>query len=120
MIRNKGILIFTGFIFSMIFSHAVIILPAITKLTVKLYRPFLYVWFGLLQLSLIIRIVADLFEDVLCRKIGGFAKWSKHSFVLRVNSNNYEAGVSKIEKVADENVFNELGCFCIIIPLGGA
>jgi hypothetical protein len=62
---------FIGFIFSMIFSHAVIILSAVTKLTVKLYHPFLYVWFGLLQVSLIIRIVADLFEDVLCRKIGG-------------------------------------------------
>jgi uncharacterized membrane-anchored protein len=62
---------FIGFIFSMIFSHAVIILPAITKLPVKIYRPFLYVWFALLQLSLVIRIIADILEDVLCRKIGG-------------------------------------------------
>jgi hypothetical protein len=64
---------FIGFIFSMIFSHAVIILPAITKLPVKLYRPFLYVWFSLLQLSLAVRIVADVFEDIACRKIGGMA-----------------------------------------------
>lgn len=64
---------FIGFIFSMIFSHAVIILPAVTKLPVKLYRPFLYVWFVLLQLSLIIRVVADLLEDIVCRKIGGIA-----------------------------------------------
>lgn len=62
---------FIGFIFSMIFSHAVIILPAVTRQPVKLYRPFLYIWFGLMQTSLLIRIVADLLEDVLCRKIGG-------------------------------------------------
>jgi len=64
---------FIGFIFSMIFSHAVIILPAVTKLPVKLYRPFLYTWFILLQASLIIRIVADILEDIICRKIGGLA-----------------------------------------------
>lgn len=62
---------FIGFIFSMIFSHAVIILPAVTKLSVKLCRPFLYVWFVLLQISLVIRIVADILEDVPCRRIGG-------------------------------------------------
>lgn len=62
---------FVGFIFSMIFSHAVIILPAITKLPVKLYRPFLYICFALMQASLMIRIVADIIEDVTCRKIGG-------------------------------------------------
>jgi len=62
---------FIGFIFSMIFSHAVIILPAVTKLPVKLYRPVLYVWYALLQASLIIRIIADLLQDVPCRKIAG-------------------------------------------------
>ncbi|MGZ3845810.1 MAG: hypothetical protein ACXVBH_07125, partial [Flavisolibacter sp.] len=62
---------FIGFIFSMIFSHAVIILPAVTRMTVKHYRPVLYVWFGLLQASLIVRIVADLLADTTCRKIGG-------------------------------------------------
>lgn len=62
---------FIGFIFSMVFSHAVIILPAVTKLPVKLYRPILYVWFALLQASLFVRIIADIMEDILCRKIGG-------------------------------------------------
>jgi hypothetical protein len=62
---------FIGFIFSMIFSHAVIILPAVTKLSVKLYRPVLYVWFALLQVSLVVRIIADVIGDVTCRKIGG-------------------------------------------------
>jgi len=62
---------FIGFIFSMIFSHAVIILPAITRLPVKLYRPVLYIWVALLQSSLVVRIVADLLGDVVCRKIAG-------------------------------------------------
>jgi hypothetical protein len=64
---------FIGFIFSMVFSHAVIILPAVTRLPVKLYRPVLYLWFVLLQLSLVIRIMADILEDVLCRKVSGMA-----------------------------------------------
>jgi len=53
------------------FSHAVIILPAITKMPVKIFRPFLYVWFCLMQASLMVRIIADMFADVICRKIGG-------------------------------------------------
>jgi len=64
---------FIGFVFSMIFSHAVIILPAVTKLPVKLYRPVLYVWFILLQASLAVRIVADIIQDTACRKIAGMA-----------------------------------------------
>lgn len=64
---------FIGFVFSMIFSHAPIILPAVTKLPIKIYRPFLYYWFILLQLSLSVRIIADLVGDVLCRKIAGLA-----------------------------------------------
>jgi hypothetical protein len=62
---------FIGFVFSMIFSHAVIILPAVTQLSVKLYRPVLYLWFVLLQASLVVRIVADVAEDSLCRRIAG-------------------------------------------------
>jgi hypothetical protein len=62
---------FLGFVFAMIFSHAPIILPAIAKLPIKIYRPVLYVWFVLLQLSLIVRIIADLFGDITCRKYAG-------------------------------------------------
>lgn len=64
---------FIGFIFSMIFSHAVIILPAITKLPVKIYRPVLYLWFVLLQISLGIRIMADVMERIWLRKTAGIA-----------------------------------------------
>ncbi len=62
---------FIGFVFSMIFSHAPIIFPAVLKLPLKIYRPVLYVWFGLLQLSLVLRIVADVVENIGIRKTAG-------------------------------------------------
>jgi hypothetical protein len=62
---------FIGFVFSMIFSHAPIILPAVLKLPVKLYRSLLYLWFALLQLSLIVRITGNVLADPALRKWGG-------------------------------------------------
>ena len=62
---------FVGFVFSMIFSHAPIILPAVLKLPIKLFRPFLYWWFLLLQLSLLLRVGADIGGHQALRKIGG-------------------------------------------------
>lgn len=62
---------FIGFVFSMIFSHAPIILPAVAKLPIKIYRPFLYVWFMVLHLSLILRIIADILEQTEVRKWAG-------------------------------------------------
>ena len=62
---------FIGFVFSMIFSHAPIILPAVARLPVKLYRPVLYVWFALLQLSLIFRMFGDVSGSIALRKAGG-------------------------------------------------
>jgi len=62
---------FIGFVFSMIFSHAPIILPAVAKISIKIYRPVLYVWFIVLQLSLILRIIADITEQTSLRKWAG-------------------------------------------------
>jgi hypothetical protein len=62
---------FIGFVFSMIFSHAPIILPAVLKWPIKIYKPVLYLWFGLLQASLILRVVGDLFQNLILRKWGG-------------------------------------------------
>jgi hypothetical protein len=62
---------FIGFVFAMIFSHAPVILPAVMKRPLKLYRPMLYVWFALLQVSLIVRVIADILNDVDCRKYAG-------------------------------------------------
>lgn len=62
---------FIGFVFSMIFSHAPIILPAVLKLPVKVFRPVLYGWFLLLQLSLLLRIYAAITESATTRKTAG-------------------------------------------------
>jgi len=51
--------IFVGFVFSMIFGHALIILPAV--LTVELpFRPAFYAHWALLHLSLLLRVGSDL------------------------------------------------------------
>ncbi|HEX2534545.1 MAG TPA: hypothetical protein VHK69_12455 [Chitinophagaceae bacterium] len=62
---------FIGFVFAMIFSHAPIILPAIARWPVKLYRPFLYVPFVLLQATLVLRLVGDSIGDAALRRAGG-------------------------------------------------
>lgn len=64
---------FIGFVFSMIFSHAPIILPAVLKLPIKLYRPVLYVWFVLLQASLLLRVGAGVAGNIMIRKSAGMA-----------------------------------------------
>ncbi|MBI5402164.1 MAG: hypothetical protein HY959_02080 [Ignavibacteriae bacterium] len=63
---------FVGFVFSMIFAHAPIIIPGILKFNVKPYHPALYIWFTVLQLSLILRIAGDVAEQAGIRKLGGF------------------------------------------------
>jgi hypothetical protein len=62
---------FLGFVFSMIFAHAPIILPSIAKLTISPFSKLLYIWFALLQLSLIMRVAADVMGDYNHRKISG-------------------------------------------------
>jgi hypothetical protein len=47
---------FLGFVFSMIFAHAPLILPAVLKLKVKPFGSSLYTWFVLLNLSLLVRV----------------------------------------------------------------
>ena len=52
---------FIGFVFSMIFAHGPIVLPGILGFNIRLYNPQLYLFTGLLHISLIVRIIADLF-----------------------------------------------------------
>jgi len=49
--------IFLGFVFSMIFGHAPVILPSVTRLAVP-YHPLFYAHWGVLQLALILRVVS--------------------------------------------------------------
>jgi hypothetical protein len=51
--------VFLGFVFSMIFAHGPIILPAITHMSLPFHYRF-YIHAGLLHLSLLIRIAGDL------------------------------------------------------------
>lgn len=62
---------FIGFVFSMIFSHAPIIVPAVAKLPVKVYRPVLYAWLAGLHLSLLVRLAGDVWGEASLRKTGG-------------------------------------------------
>jgi hypothetical protein len=62
--------IFVGFVFSMIFAHAPIIVPAVTALPLAFHRGF-YVPLVLLQLSLLLRVAGDLAGWLPGRRWGG-------------------------------------------------
>jgi hypothetical protein len=59
-----------GFVLSMIFGHAPIILPAVTGLRVR-YHAAAYLPFTLLHLSVLLRVAADLAEQVDLRMVSG-------------------------------------------------
>lgn len=62
--------VFVGFIFSMIFAHAPIILPAVLRLPVA-YTPRFYAHLALLHASLLLRVVGDLLPNLVLRRWGG-------------------------------------------------
>ena len=59
-----------GFVLSMIFGHAAIILPAVTGLRVR-YTAAAYVPLVFLNLSVLIRVGADLFKRIGLRAVSG-------------------------------------------------
>jgi hypothetical protein len=59
-----------GFVLSMIFGHAPIILPAVIGLRVR-YHPAAYLPLALLHLSVLLRVAADLCEQVDLRMLSG-------------------------------------------------
>jgi hypothetical protein len=63
-------MIFMGFVFSMIFGHAPIIVPALLGVQVP-YTPLFYIHLSLLHLSLLLRIVGDLLLWLPGRRWGG-------------------------------------------------
>jgi hypothetical protein len=62
---------FLGFVFLMIFAHAPIIFPGVMGFSFTPYHKSLYTWMILLNLSLLMRIVADLFFLNEMRQISG-------------------------------------------------
>ncbi|MBE2223551.1 MAG: hypothetical protein IAF02_18565 [Anaerolineae bacterium] len=62
--------IFVGFVFSMIFGHAPVIIPAVLGIQVP-YTPLFYVHLALLHLSLVMRVAGDLLLWLPLRRWGG-------------------------------------------------
>ncbi len=63
-------MIFMGFVFSMIFGHAPIIVPALLGVQVP-YTPLFYIHLSLLHLSLLLRMAGDLLLWLPGRRWGG-------------------------------------------------
>ncbi len=61
-----------GFVFAMVFGHAPIIFPAITRLKIP-FHPVFYLPLLLLHASLLLRVGANLLDDFDGRKLGGMA-----------------------------------------------
>lgn len=62
--------VFLGFVFAMVFGHAPIILPSVTRFAVP-YHPVFYLHLALLHLSLILRLAGDLLSEPEWRSAGG-------------------------------------------------
>ncbi|MEZ5077548.1 MAG: hypothetical protein R2725_08910 [Solirubrobacterales bacterium] len=62
--------IFLGFVFSMIFAHAPVIVPAIVGVSVP-YRPAFYAPLALLHASVVLRLCGDLGESAVAWRWGG-------------------------------------------------
>ena len=63
--------VFLGFVFSMVFGHAPLILPGVLGIHVTPYRPFFYVHLALLHVSLALRVGGDLAASQAARQWGG-------------------------------------------------
>jgi hypothetical protein len=62
---------FLGFVFSMIFAHGPIILPGIMGISATPFNKILYFWLVLLQVSWLMRVLADVMVEMNIRKISG-------------------------------------------------
>jgi hypothetical protein len=62
---------FLGFVFSMIFAHGPIILPGIIGIPATAFNKILYIWLGVLQISWVVRIFADVTVEMDIRKVSG-------------------------------------------------
>lgn len=62
--------VFLGFVFSMVFGHAPIILPSVTRFPLP-YHPVFYLHLVLLHLSLLLRLAGDLLGNPAWRSTGG-------------------------------------------------
>lgn len=84
--------VFVGFVFSMIFAHAPIILPTITGLALPFDRRF-YLHAGLLHLSLLLRIAGDLAPSIWLARWGGLLNAAAVLVFLANNARAVRSGV---------------------------
>ncbi len=75
--------ILLGFVFSMIFGHAPIIIPAVARLSVP-YHPRFYAHLALLHASLVLRIGGDLANSAGARRWGGL--WNEVALLVFIVS----------------------------------
>jgi hypothetical protein len=61
--------VLVGFVLSMVFAHAPIILPAVARIDVP-YHPVLYLPLAVLHVSLVIRVLGDLIASASARQLG--------------------------------------------------
>ena len=91
--------IFLGFVFSMIFAHAPIILPTITGLALPFQNAF-YLHAGLLHLSLLLRIAGDLGLLLSLQQWGGLANTLTVLLFLINNIRAVKAGAAAAGKTS--------------------
>ena len=63
-------IVLIGFVFSMIFGHAPVIVPGVLRLPF-VYSPWLYAPLALLHVSLLVRLLSDALHDAILRMWGG-------------------------------------------------
>jgi hypothetical protein len=86
--------IFLGFVFSMIFAHAPIILPTITGLALPFANAF-YLHAGLLHVSLFLRVAGDLAWSRSLQQWGGVLNVLSILLFLMNNAGAVKMGNSK-------------------------
>ncbi len=77
--------VFLGFVFSMIFGHAPVIIPAVLRVSVP-YSPLFYGHLILLHLSLLLRVTGDLTMNLTMRQWGGLLNASAVLLFLLVTA----------------------------------
>lgn len=82
--------IFIGFVFSMIFGHAPVIIPAVIGVQIR-YSPLFYVHLAMLHLSLVLRVLGDLFFWHQGRRWGGLL--NETAMVLFLAVTIYSTGI---------------------------
>jgi hypothetical protein len=89
--------IFLGFVFSMIFAHAPIILPTITGLALPFQNAF-YIHVGLLHVALLLRVAGDIELSLSLQQWGGMLNTLAVLLFLINNARAVKLGIKASSK----------------------